>query len=116
MFKINPNPTFNAAVGLSIPGAQTAGAIDVTFKHKGRAALAEWVKKPSAQAVEGLSLSDADYLGEVVSGWAGVKADDGSEVAYSPASLATLLENYPASGAEIFDAYLKALTEAKAKN
>ena len=116
MFKINPNATFTAPVGLSIPGTQSAGAIDVTFVHKGRTALADWVKKPAAKAAEGATLSDADYLGEVISGWAGVKADDGGDVAYSPTSLALLLENYPASGSEIFDTYVKALTEAKAKN
>lgn len=116
MFKLNPAPVFAAVVALSVPGAAAAAAIEMTFKHKGRTALDAWMKKPALLRVEGKSISDAEYLAEVVVGWSGVKDDDGNDVPFTVENLEKLIEAYPASGQEIFSAYVAQLTEARAKN
>ncbi len=114
MFKLNPSPTFSASVSLSVPGG-TVAELPVVFKHKGRKALAEWVKRPAAAAAEGRELSDAEYLAEVIED-ATVFNDEGVAVPFSVDVLAQVLDAYPAAGGELFAAYMAALTEAKAKN
>jgi len=109
MFKLNPKPTFTAPVALSVPGLSEPLEVQFTFKHKGREALGKWV----ATATQKM---DADSLGEVVCGWAGVKDEDGQDVPYSITALTDWLENYPASQGEVFRGYLRELTEAKRKN
>lgn len=109
MFKLNPKPTFVAAVPLSVPGLSEPLEVLFTFKHKGKEALGKWV----ATATQKM---DAEALSEVVCDWAGVKDEDGKDVPYTLTALSDLLENYSASQGEIFRAYLRELTEAKRKN
>jgi hypothetical protein len=75
MFKLNPQPTFTAPVALSVPGLSEPLEVLFTFKHKGKDALGKWV----ATATQKM---DAEALGEVVCGWAGVKDEDGKVVGY----------------------------------
>jgi hypothetical protein len=111
---INPAPTFTVPVLISVPGAEPA-KISVTFRHKGRKALDAWIKRPAEAKTAGTEIADADYLGEIIADWADIGADD-RPVPYSRDALADLLDAYPTSGTELFNAYLKALTEAREKN
>ena len=103
MFKINPNPTFTAKVPLSVPGESKRATVDVEFKHLSRKAIQEFF-----QNLEGKT--DAESLGEIIVGWKGIDAP------FSAQSLETLLDNYPAAGRELFEAFRVELMEARAKN
>lgn len=102
-FKLQPNPTFKALVSLTVPGADEPAQIEVEFRHLGRKAAGEYF----AAAVD---KPDVEGLGGLIVGW------DGPDAPYSIESLALLLENYPASAAELVDAYRRELLEAKRKN
>lgn len=110
MFKINPNPTFTADVLLTVHGSAEPAKLCVTFKHKGRKALADWIGLPKKMADAGTPVKDADYLGEVIEDW------DGVDAPYSIESLDALLDAYQPAGMELYEAYIRALTESRAKN
>lgn len=115
-FKLNPAPTFGATVHLTVPGQAETAALSLTFRHQGRKALDVWMRRPG-QVVEGAPpLNDADFLGEVIAGWSGVQDADGAEIPFSAEAFGALLDAYQAAGTEIFAAYVKALTESRAKN
>lgn len=116
MFKLNPNPTFQADVALTVPGAAAPIKVRFTFRHKGRKALADWVRRPADAAKAGEPLDDAGYLGEVIEDWSGPVDEAGQPAAYGREALAALIDAYPASSREIYDGYLRALTESRAKN
>ena len=120
MFVVVPNPTFESDVALTVPGAAEPATLRVTWRHLGRKAQRAWIERPSRQqqpgAAEPATLDDAAYLGEVIAGWSGAVDDKGAPAAYSQEALASLLDAYPASGGELFNAYLRALTESRAKN
>jgi len=106
MFQLHPAPTFNAKVKLTVPGQETPAEVDFTFKHKTRTAIDDWTDRLSTERDPG---KEAPLLMEVIAGW-GVGND------LSEANLATLLDNYPASGGELVRGYLRAITESRAKN
>jgi hypothetical protein len=108
-FRLNPNPTFKAAVPLSVPGLEQPLSVSMTFRHKTQEQLADWMARAPGR-------SDPDVLGEVLVDWDGVQDDDGGPVPFSYANLVALLGNYPASKGEIFSTYLAELTKAKRKN
>ena len=112
MFKLEPAPTFSAAVGLTVPGQAAPGSITFTFRHQPRAALQAWLARPTNEP----GLLDSAYLGAVIAGWSGPVDPDGQAVAYSAQALEDLVQNYPAAGREIFDAYLRELTESRRGN
>lgn len=107
MFDFDPAPTFTATVPLSVPGAPHPWDVPFTFRHKGKAALGDWVATWPER-------NDAQVLGDVIEGW-GVKRK-GVAVPYTPTTLADLLDRYPAAAREIRDAYMRELTESKRKN
>lgn len=109
MFKINPAPTFRARVPLSVPGADSAVTVEFEFKHKGRTALAVWWK-----SVDGRK--DAEILAEIIASWKGPIDDKGEPVQFSVEALSQVLDNYPASAAEILTAYEKELWKSREKN
>lgn len=108
MFKLNPAPTFPLKVKISIPGQDAPGELQLVARHKGRKELTAWNDRAKGN-------EDAKFLGEVIVGWQAA-GEDGQAVPYSEAALAQLLDDYPTSGFEIYDAYMKALTEGRAKN
>jgi Phage tail assembly chaperone len=112
MFRFNPAPEFFADVRVTVPGSADPATLRLKFRHLGREALSAWIAKPSKQSV----VNDAEYLGEVVTGWEAVKDDQDRDVPFGQAALASLLDAYPAAGREIFAAYVSALTESRAKN
>lgn len=115
-FRLNPAPLFAAVVQLTVPGSADTAALSLTFKHQGRKALDAWVRRPGQIAEGAAALNDAEYLAEVVAGWDGVQDAAGEPLPFTPAAFADLLDAYPAAGTEIFSAYVKALTESRAKN
>lgn len=103
MFKINPNPTFKATVQISVPGSDKPATITVDFKHLSKSALRDYFSGLDGK-------TDADALGAVITGWQGIDAE------YSAESLAQLIDNYPASAGELFEAFRRELLEARRKN
>jgi len=103
MLKLNPNPTFEAEVRITVPGEAEPQTVTLTFAYKAKSELAEYLKgmvgKTDAQALQG-----------VVVGWSGVDTE------FSAEALATLLDNYHAAPGEIIEGYIKALAESRAKN
>lgn len=136
MFKINPNPTFTSTVSITVAGADALASLGVTWRHKGRAALAAWLRQgnaappatPSnaaqaaaaapaqAEAATPALAGDAAWLAEVMAGWDGPVDAAGQPVAFDAVALAALLDAYPPAGRELLDAYLSAMTESRAKN
>lgn len=101
--KLQPNPTFDCQVSISVPGQEQKEAIGVTFRHLSRTGLREYL--------EGLaSKTDAEGLASIVVGWTGI------DEPFSKEALGRLLDNYPASSGEIFETYRRELLEARAKN
>lgn len=109
MFRLQPNPTFECSVPLSRPELEQPVSIKVTFKHKGKQALAEFISRAPGR-------EDVDHLSEIIAGWSGVTDADGNAVPYSYDNLHKLLESFPPAAGELHRAFLRELTEAKRKN
>ena len=103
MFKLQPNPTFKARVALTVPGEAEPAELVVNFRHLSRSGLKEFFSSLGDK-------TDAEALAEIIDGWEEI------DTPYSAQSLAALLDNYPASGLELFDAYRRELMEARRKN
>ena len=114
--KLNPAPVFRSDVKLTVPGESGPATVGITWRHKCRADLNSWLGKPLDMASRGEDLSDEDYLGEVIADWAGIADDGGQPVAYSIDALRSLLSAYLPAGAELRDAYVRALTESRSGN
>jgi hypothetical protein len=109
LLRINPAPTFTAPVRITVPGQDEPATIQFTFAHRGKKDLRDWVARAADRA-------DPEFLGEVVRGWSGVLDRDDADVPFTPEAFARLLDAYPAAGTEIFQAYMGAFHEARAKN
>jgi hypothetical protein len=107
-FRIEPAPTFTATVQVHVPGAGNA-PLQLVFKHQGRKALQAWVEGAKGQR-------DAEFLAQAIAGWDGVVGADDQAVPFSLQALGGLLDDYPAAGEQIFNAYLAELTQARQKN
>lgn len=110
MFRIVAAPTFTFTVNLSRPDSDQPVPLEVTWRHKNTRQLAAW----RANAAPGAD--DAEVLAEVIEGWANVLDENDQPVPYSREALAVLLSNFPAAAVELFDAYVRRLAEARAKN
>lgn len=109
MFRLVPEGTFVAPVKLTVPGKDAKALVQFTFAHKGKKALRTWIEASADR-------QDPDFLGEVVLGWQGVESPGGEPVPFTAQAFEQLLDAYPASAREIFDAYNAAYHEAAAKN
>lgn len=116
MFKLIPNPTFTVDVNLSVPDGASTGTVKMTFRHQRRKALDAWIRMPQEAAEKGAELLDVDYLGNQIVSWEGVQDEDGTPVEFTKQTFAGFLDSYPAAGREIFEVYVKSLTESRAKN
>jgi len=105
MFKITATPTFKVKVQISIPGSDKPGSLEVEFRHMGRAKLREFLDKLKSSEDD-----DADNLMVIIQGWSG------ADVPFSREALEALLDQYPASARELFDAFLAELATSKRKN
>jgi hypothetical protein len=110
MFKLAPSPTFDLPLELSGPGDTQAGKLQLVGKYLGKAALQDWIK--AAKDHE----HDVDWLLTVITGWKEVADAEGQPLAFSRDSFDRLLDTYPRSSQEIFDAYVAALVGARRKN
>jgi hypothetical protein len=110
MFKIVPAPTFACEVQLSRPDSDTPIAVEITWRHQTVREHAAWVQ--SATKTD----DDAEYLNEVIGGWSRFVDGDGKPVPYSKEALSVLLMQFPSAGRELFLAYHRRLTDARAKN
>lgn len=109
MFKLVPEPTFTAAVALSVPGQAERLEVKFTFKHKNRTALQVWINSASSK-------KDYELLGEVMVSWSGLYDAAGEPVPYSLTALTDLIENYGTAHVEIYKTYFDELTKSKEKN
>lgn len=105
MFSLEPKPVFWSSVRLTVPGEPEPGLLELQFAHKPTDELRRWL-----DTARDRNIGDAETLAEVVRDWRGVDSP------FSPQALEVLLRNYPAAAAEIFEQYLRALTESRAKN
>jgi hypothetical protein len=110
MFKLAPAPTFDLTVELSGPGDAQAGKLQLVAKYLGRSALQAWIK--AAKDHE----HDADWLLQVLADWREVTDAQGQPLAFGRDNLDRLLDAYPRSSQEVFDAYVAALVGARRKN
>ena len=110
MFKLVANPTFSCPVHISVPGTDTPATLQVTFKHKTARQLTAWLLASVSRT------DDATYLEEVIADIKPLADADGKPTPYSRAALEALLDQFPASGPELVQAYRKQLADARAKN
>lgn len=121
MFVINPAPTFNVTVRIST--GDTTAALGLCCRHLGRRDYRAWNAKAAAITAipdaEQRDAADAAWLAEVVVGWGAADYPvmaDGTAIPYSPAALAQLLDAYPSASAAVYQAYSRALFEARLGN
>lgn len=110
MFKLAPAPTFDLAVELSGPGDTQAGKLQLVGKYLGKTALQAWIQAARDHD------DDADWLLQVLAGWREVADAEGQPLAFDRDNLHRLLDTYPRSSQEIFDAYVAAMVGARRKN
>jgi len=103
MFKIQPDPTFEADVKLSVPGQKDPATVRIKFHYKGRDESAEFVKTLKKK-------SYYEACKEIIVSW------QDFDVEYSEDNLAKLLANYVPAGNEILMAYCSELAGAREKN
>jgi hypothetical protein len=111
MIRLQPKPTFQFKVELSVPGSEEPARFTLVGKHMGQAALSTWAEK--AKELQG---QDAAFLAEVITDWSGVTGEDGKAVKFDKDALATLIDAYPGSGLQVFTAYIKELSAGRGKN
>lgn len=105
MFRITPNPTFSSPVSLSLPGSDVGQVLQVTWRHKR--------KREIGAALEG---NVTEFLRSVIESWSGIVDEHDKPVPYSVEALDILLDAYPSSGAELIQAYMRQIADARAKN
>lgn len=111
MISIDPNPTFQCLVQLTVPGQENLASINVTFAYKDLDEQKVFFEKNSAS-------SPFDAISQILLDW---KAEDVLDkekrpVPFSPDELGKLLKRYPPSTTEILNAWQKALHESRVKN
>jgi hypothetical protein len=107
VFTIKAKPTFEWPV--TVPSPEGDLTIRLVFKHKTRDELKEFFER-KAKTDDGGADKVASHLMEIVDGW------QNTDTPFSEQALNDLIQNYHVSLSSIFDAYIKALTEGKAKN
>ncbi|TWI52984.1 tail assembly chaperone [Pseudomonas duriflava] len=101
LFKLDPNPTFDAVVSIPVPGSGKAD-VRFTFKHRSKSELAEFTNANK-------DLDDVSLIQEIASGW---ELDD----EFNAENIGRLVENYIGSGSAIYIKYLEELYQAKRLN
>ena len=110
MFRIVADPAFTSAVRLSIPGSDTPAVVQVTWRHKTARQLTAWLSSAMDRT------DDVSYLEEVITDIKPLGDAAGKPLEYSREALASLLDQFPASGPELVQAYRRQLADARAKN
>ena len=115
MLKLNPKPTFDADVKITVPGQSEAGTMKLTFKYMPKKALFEFFEAHRAKydddgEVVKEASADEVMLADIIVGWKGMDAE------YNQGNLKIFLDNYPAAAGEIIVAYNKFVLESRVKN
>ena len=110
MFKKQPNPTFSARVEIVDPDSDAPGILHVTFRRKKRKEFNALM----ASVHDGRT--EAQAIDELVAGWDETAEDSMVTVPYGAAALESLLDTFWGAGAALTQAYVRAQSEARAKN
>lgn len=102
MFQIEPNPTFQSTVHVTVPGGGSR-PLKVTFRHKTRKQLQAWLVDESQ--------GDLDMALEIVE-----SVPDKPEQQTLREFFEQLFDNYPAAALDLYVSYRRELTESRAKN
>ena len=102
MFKIDPDPTFEAPVKIHVPG-KGDGTIYVSFRYMDAAARAAYVSAMGQK-------TNAEALTEIIDGWREV------DVPYSAENLEKLLNRYDTAATALFNAFFRESRGAPEKN
>lgn len=102
MFKLEPNPTFEATVRIPVPGGDAA-PLRLVFKHRRKSEVQQLVEAAAGR-------EDIDLVADIVAGWHDVDAP------FDRKHLAALLDAYPAAAGAILQAWGAELSGAAAKN
>jgi hypothetical protein len=102
LFKLDPNPTFQATVQITVPGGGSR-PLAVVFRHKTKSQLATWIADGKQ--------SDLDMAIEIVE-----SVPDKEEGLTLQEFFQQLFENYPAAALDMYFTYRRELTESRAKN
>lgn len=102
IFKLNPEPTFKAAVAVPVAGGDPM-ELEVEFRHKTRDEAKAWFSGFAGR-------SESDCLMDVMVGW------HNCEATFSKEALETLLQNYAQAGSAILAAYTRELVGARLGN
>lgn len=99
--KLNPDPTFQAKVGIPVPGAATAD-VGFTFKYRDRDVLQKWIEDTR-------EAKDADCVSDCVLGW---DLDD----EFNAENVDRLCRSYPGAAREIVGKYIRELAGIRQGN
>ena len=110
MLKLNPNPTFDATVKVTVPGQQEPDELDLTFRYRGKKAMAELWEKYKQSDKKAKKLTDVDLFLDMATGW---KMPDAE---FSRENVEIFLDNYPAAANEISLEYTKLNLGSRVKN
>jgi len=119
MLKLNPNPTFEAEVEITVPGQQETGTVKLTFKYLGRkeyrAMVDSWdeVREPDkankpGKVVKPATLTEDAFL-QFVNGWELPEP-------FNLENVQIFLNNYPAAYMDTFTQYSKLSLQSRLKN
>ncbi len=110
MFKLQPNPTFEAQIAIPVPGGGE-DKIKFKFKRLGRKALRGLFEELNSKTDGEVSeVDETEILLKVVEGWSGVDAEFNAE------NLATLCDNYPGAIGAILGSYSSKMVGVQEKN
>jgi hypothetical protein len=98
--------TFAGELALAVPGADEKSAVSFVFRYKGANAFAAWTAGADKR-------TSVDMLAEVIADWSGPEDEDGDAVAFSPAALGCLMDDYPGADAAILKCYVDLLPEER---
>jgi len=110
MFKaVMPPATFVAEAKITIPGSIEPGVFSVEWRYKSKDDLQAWIKaRDGAEHLASLS--------EVMVGWSDVLDAEDRPLPFSPESLASMLNTYPAAGRDMVGAYIGAVFASRLGN
>lgn len=110
MFKLISNPAFEFEAQLGGAGLTPPVKLRLHAKVLGREALQAWAEQARTAA------SDAQWLAQVLIGWADVVDAQDQPVPFSIDALGQLLAQHPRHADQLFRAYTEALLGAREKN
>ncbi len=108
--KVQPDPTFEAKVGLSMAGQEKPVEAWFVFKYRNKDEAQVFYQRLNEQDKPGNK--DADLVADCVVGW---KEEDFDQP-FNGTNLLLLQKNYPNAALEIVLTYLREVAGSKAKN